>query len=158
MEPDRVSTTIAAALSHYFAKFAAKARSLTAGLTEEEFWTKPYPYGNSAGHLLLHITGNLSYYIGTSIAGTGYVRNRPLEFTDTSRRPKEDVLTALEDAVAMVVRTIEAQKPDDWVRGYEAHGMDDPTRLSALLHCASHFDHHLGQIIYLVKEHERKRA
>ena len=157
MESGRLSNTVAAALSHYFASFTGQARTLTADLSEEEFWTKPYPYGNSVGHLLLHLTGNLSHYIGTHIANTGYVRNRPLEFTDTSHRPKEDVLRALEDAVAMVVRTIEAQQPDDWSRAYAAPGVEDPTRFSMVLHCASHFHHHLGQIIYLAKEHARRR-
>ena len=128
-----------------------------ADLSEEEFWARPYPYGNSAGHLLLHVTGNLNYYIGAEIAGTGYVRNRPLEFTDASRRPKEDVLLALEDAVAMVVRTVEDQTAEDWSRAYEAHGVDDPTRFSIVLRCADHFYHHLGQIIYLAMAHATRR-
>jgi uncharacterized damage-inducible protein DinB len=155
---DRLSNTIAAGLSHYFAAYAARARDLTAALSEEEFWRRPYAYGNSVGHLLLHITGNLNYYVGTQIAGTGYVRDRPLEFTDPSHRPKEDVLSALEDAVAMVVRTVEDQTPEDWSRAYEATGVDDATRFSIVLRCADHFYHHLGQIIYLAKEHARQRT
>ena len=158
MDAEHLSRSIAATLAQHFASYAAQARTLTADLSEDEFWTRPYPYGNSVGHLLLHVTGNLSYYIGTEIAGTGYVRDRPLEFSDSSRRPREDVVSALEDAVAMVVRTVEDQTPDDWARAYQAHGADDPTRLSIVLRCLAHFFHHLGQIIYLVKEHTRRRG
>jgi len=43
-------------------------------LSNEQFWRKPYPYGNSVGHLVLHMTGNLNYYIGARVAGTGYLR------------------------------------------------------------------------------------
>ena len=53
---------------------------------------KPFPFGNSFGHLVLHLTGNLNYYIGTQIAGTGYVRDRDREFTETQHLPKEEVL------------------------------------------------------------------
>lgn len=27
-------------------------------LTDEQFWRNPYTYGNSVGHLVLHLTGN----------------------------------------------------------------------------------------------------
>jgi len=38
-------------------------------LSNEQFWPKPYPYGNSIGHLVLHLTGNLNYYIGARVGG-----------------------------------------------------------------------------------------
>ncbi len=54
-------------------------------LSDEQIWTRPYPYGNSIGNLVLHLTGNLNNYFGGEMGGTGYVRNRPLEFAETSR-------------------------------------------------------------------------
>ena len=35
---------------------------------------------NSGGSLALHLTGNLSHYVGAQLGGTGYVRNRDAEF------------------------------------------------------------------------------
>ena len=58
-------------------------------LSNEQFWRKPYPYGNSIGHLVLHMTGNLNYYIGARVAETGYVRDRDREFTDKQPPAKE---------------------------------------------------------------------
>jgi len=147
--------TVAAEFNKYFGEFAARARALVEPLSDEQFWTRPYPYGNTAGHLLLHITGNLNYYIGAQIAGTGYVRDRDREFTDPLRRPKAEVLQSLDEAVAMVTRTLRAQAADDWARDYSAAGVPDRTRFGIVLRCAQHFHHHLGQIIYLVKEHTR---
>ena len=63
-----------------YAANTARIRELAAPLSNEQFWQKPYPYGNSFGHLVLHLTGNLNYYIGAQIANTGYVRDRPREF------------------------------------------------------------------------------
>ena len=54
-----LNDTVSAALCRRFDAFLHQARSLSASVSEQEFWTKPYPYGNSIGHLVLHVTGNL---------------------------------------------------------------------------------------------------
>ena len=154
---DSVASTLAAALGRHLQTFAAQLRELAAGLSEEEFWTRPYPYGNTFGHLVLHLTGNLNYYIGAQMAGTGYVRDREREFGDPSRAPKAQVLTALDEAVALAVKAIEAQSAADWARDYQAVRSDEPNRLSMVLRCVEHFHHHVGQMIYLAKEHARQR-
>ncbi len=51
-------------------------------IPEDQLWTKPFAFGNSIGHLVLHLTGNLNHYVGALVAGTGYVRDREHEFTD----------------------------------------------------------------------------
>lgn len=128
-------------------------RRLTDSVPEEQFWVKPFPYGNSFGHLVLHIAGNLNYYIGTQIAGTGYVRDREREFTETDHRSKEEVLKELEKAVAIVISTIKTQSVGDWSREYTAVGEPDAeNRFNILLKCSIHFYHHIGQMIYLAKE------
>ncbi len=154
---DSLRETVAAAFSRRFDAFLDQARTLTEGLTDEEFWSRPYAYGNSVGHILLHITGNLDYYIGTEIARTGYVRDRDLEFSDTAKRSKVEVLRDLGAAVDMVKRTILAQSADDWSAPYSATGTDEVDRFGIILRCAHHFHHHLGQVIYLSREHAVRR-
>jgi uncharacterized damage-inducible protein DinB len=143
---------------HYYEEAARKLLALVEPLSDEQLWTRPYSYGNSIGHLLLHLTGNLSYYIGTEIGGTGYVRNRPLEFSDPSRAPKEAVIRNFESAVRTVIATLEKQAEGDWSLPYSGKGMEvAQDRFYAFLHCAGHLSHHTGQIIYLCKELERQR-
>ena len=110
----------------YYEEAAKKLMALVEPLSDEQLWTRPYPYGNSIGHLLLHLTGNLSYYIGTEIAGTGYVRNRPLEFSDSSRAPKDTVVKNFESAVRTVIATLEKQADGDWGRAYSAKAWRSP--------------------------------
>ena len=148
---------MAEAIGRHLQMFAAHARQLAGELSEDEFWTRPYPYGNTFGHLVLHLTGNLNYYIGAQMAGTGYVRDREREFGDPSRAPKAQVLDALDAAVAMAVKTTEAQSAEDWGRDYTAIRTDEPNRISMVLRCVEHFHHHVGQMIYLAKEHARQR-
>lgn len=122
-------------------------------LSSEEFWRKPYPYGNSVGHLVLHLTGNLNYYIGARIAETEYVRDRDKEFTDQRPPSKEETLMRFDRTIEMVAATIRKQSPGDWGRAYAAEREPEATdRFQILLRCAGHAYHHVGQIIYLARE------
>jgi DinB superfamily len=91
----------------------------------------------------------LNYYIGARIAKTGYVRDRPREFNDPNPPAKEEALKRLDDAVAMVVKTVRAQSPEDWSVEYSGAGTNAKIRLDMILQCASHMQHHIGQMIYL---------
>ncbi len=141
--------TIASGLTARYIKLAGIARELATPLSEEQFWAKPFAFGNSFGNLVLHLTGNLNYYIGTQIAQTGYVRDRPLEFSDSTRPSKAEVLKNFDQAIEMVVRTIDSQSEDDWVKEYTAVGSDAHNRYGIVLSCATHLHLHIGQMMYL---------
>lgn len=142
-------STLSTALTQRYAANAARVRELAAPLTNAQFWQKPFPYGNSFGHLVLHLTGNLNYYIGAQIAQTGYVRDRPREFNDPNPPSKDEVLKLFDEAVAMVLKTVEAQSPEDWSAVYSGSGSDAKNRLEMIVQCAAHMQHHIGQMIYL---------
>jgi hypothetical protein len=142
-------STLSSVLAERYYANLARVRELAAPLTEEQFWTKPYHYGNSFGHLVLHLTGNLNYYIGAQIANTGYVRDREREFTEPNPPSKEKALKRLDAAVGMVIETVRAQSPADWSRPYSAINTQCSNRLDMVLQCAAHMQHHIGQMIYL---------
>ena len=140
-------------LSTQYERVRRKVHDLAAPLSDDQLWRRPYPYGNSVGHLILHLTGNLSYYIGTQIAGTGYVRDRPKEFADPSRRPRDEVLGDFDRAVDMVLVALAAQKEADWRAPFSAVGAEGiADRLTMFVRCAAHADHHAGQMIYLCRQ------
>jgi len=147
-----VSSTLAA----YYEEVREQVHKWVDPLSTEDIWRKPYSYGNSIGHLVLHMTGNLNHYIGKNVAGTGYVRNRALEFSDPSKLPKQQVLANFDRTIDMVAATIRAQSADDFLKPYS-----DPTeprsntRFALFLRMAAHAYHHVGQIIYLSKELSR---
>jgi hypothetical protein len=145
----KLHSTLSSILTNRYTTNAARVRELAAPLANAQFWQKPFPYGNSFGHLVLHLTGNLNYYIGTEIAKTGYVRDRPREFNDPNPPPKEEALKRFDDAVDMVLKTIRAQSPEDWSAGYSGVGTDAGNRLEMVIQCAAHMQHHIGQMIYL---------
>jgi uncharacterized damage-inducible protein DinB len=151
-----LNSTIVAGLTARYAKLAGDVRELAAPLSDEQFWKKPFAFGNSFGHLVLHLTGNLNYYIGAQIAATGYVRDRPLEFSDATRPSKSEVLKKFDQAIEMVIDAISNQSAEDWSKEYTAVGVDARDRFAVLLLCVTHLHHHIGQMMYLGFELKRK--
>jgi len=147
--------TIASGLTARYKKLAGIVHELAALLSDEQLWAKPFVFGNSFGHLLLHLTGNLNYYVGAQIAGTGYVRDRPLEFSDAARPSKKEVLEKFDDAIEMVLAAISRQSTEDWSKEYTAVAADARDRFDMVLQCATHLHHHIGQMMYLVFELKR---
>jgi catechol 2,3-dioxygenase-like lactoylglutathione lyase family enzyme len=148
---------MAAAFATSFRDHRDRVHRLADGVSDVQFWARPYAYGNSMGHLVLHLTGNLNFYIGREMAGTGYVRDREREFHDPSPPSKAEALQRLDAAVDLAIATIEAQTVDGWTVAYAAKGADGvPDRFAMFLRAATHFYHHVGQMIYLAKEHARQ--
>lgn len=158
---DNIANVIANGFVCSFRDASQKVRDLSAKLSDEQFWQKPYPYGNSFGHLTLHLIGNLNYFIGAQIARTDFVRDREREFSESSPSGKEATLNQLDETVALVVATIAAENAETWTAAYQATGNVDfvNDHFSVFLRCATHFHHHIGQMIYLEKElSERTRG
>lgn len=154
-----LQATIASGLTERYQTLASRVRDLAAPLTDDQFWRKPFPFGNSFGHLVLHLTGNLNYYIGAQIAGTGYVRDRDREFAEPRHLPKEEVLQRFDQTMAVVLRTVGTQSDENWSASYSAVGAGDVgSRFHMVLKCAAHMDHHVGQMIYLCFELRRAKA
>jgi hypothetical protein len=153
-----LNSELVSVFCNLYAKNAARLHDLAAPLTNSQFWQRPFPYGNSFGHLVLHLTGNLNYYIGAQIAKTGYVRDRPREFNEPNPPTKSEALKNFDAAMEMVQETIRAQLPEDWSAEYSGAGADAKHRLEMIMQCASHMQHHIGQMIYLIYEFNRQSA
>ena len=145
-----LASLTAAEFGRYFRHLASRVERAVRSVGEEQLWTKPFPFGNSIGHLVLHLTGNLNHYVGALVAGTDYVRHREHEFTDPVRHPTEELLANFHRAVDLVVQTIESQD----AAALATPVADQPpiqTRLGLFLVCAAHMNNHIGQMSYLVQ-------
>ena len=137
-------------LVRYFRHLADRVDKAARSVPEDQLWIKPFTFGNSIGHLVLHLTGNLNHYIGSIIAGTGYIRHREHEFTDAARHPRDEVLARFHEAIELVAKTLSTQDESAFLTPVQ----DQPpiqTRLGLFLVCAAHLNNHVGQISYLVQ-------
>src|ERR1700686_1518151 len=145
-----LTQVIAKDLAAYYEMVREETHRWVDPLSEEQVWQRPFAHGNSVGHLLLHTTGNLNYYIGARVAETGYVRDRDREFTEPEPLPKAEVLAAFDRTIAMVIETKKQQSEKDWLKPYSAVPEPEATEQFAIfLRCAGHAYHHVGQLIYL---------
>jgi uncharacterized damage-inducible protein DinB len=124
-------------------------RELTNPLSEQELWTKPIEPGNSVGHLLLHLTGNLNYFVGAQLGGSGYVRDREREFTEAAPPSKAVTLANLEAAVATFRRVVAGLSADQLAAPHPEKRFGSV--LQALIHLVAHFALHRGQMSYLAR-------
>lgn len=123
-------------------------REIEAFADEGDLWRVPPGISNSAGTLTLHLAGNVQYYIGTVLGGTGYVRDRDAEF---ARRdvPQAELLGEIDAALGAVERGMARVRDVDLAQSYP----DPPRGLAVttgqyLVHLISHFTYHLGQVDY----------
>jgi len=145
-----LARTAALEFASYFRHMAARVEKAARSITDEQLWIKPFPFGNSIGHLVVHLTGNLNHYIGTLVAGSGYVRNREYEFIDPARPTSDELLARFHQTVDMVVRTLEAQDDASFLKPVP-NQPPIQTRLGLFLVCAAHMNNHIGQMSYLVQ-------
>jgi uncharacterized damage-inducible protein DinB len=136
--------------ARYFRHLGGRVENAATAIPEDQLWTKPFAYGNSIGHLVLHLTGNLNHYVGALVAGTGYVRDREHEFTDSDMYSRDEVLARFREAVDLVIRTVESQDEADFATPVDAQ-KPIQTRFGLLLVCAAHLNNHIGQMSYLVQ-------
>ena len=122
-------------------------RELAAPLDERQFWAKPLEPGNSFGHLVLHLTGNLNWFVGAQLGGTGYVRDREREFADAHPPAKVEALAKLDEAVATFRRVVSGLSAEALAAPHPTERFGDV--LNTLVHLVSHFALHRGQMSYI---------
>jgi hypothetical protein len=116
---------------------------------DESPWRTLPGVTNSAANLALHVAGNLQHYVGAVLDGSGYVRNRELEF---GRRAgsRAQLVGELERARQAVRAGLTRLAPERLSEPFpeEVGGVSPPIGLF-LLHLAVHLGFHLGQAGYL---------
>src|SRR5947209_11561643 len=95
-----VAKLACAALIEELEQLRDEARKAAEALTEKQLWARPVEPGNSVGHLILHLTGNLNFFIGAQLGGSGYRRDREREFSESEPPSKPTLLGNLDGAVA----------------------------------------------------------
>src|SRR4029453_8859630 len=68
---------------------------------DETVWQTVPGVTNAAGNLALHVAGNLQYYVGGVLGGSGYVRNREAEFGRRSGA-RSEIVAEINAAIAAV--------------------------------------------------------
>lgn len=129
-------------------------KSLTE-ISEEEVWLKPNESLNSIANLILHLCGNITQYIISSLGETEDIRERDLEFSTSKGLNKSELLTKLEAIVDNAKHVIYDSDLEQLlkiriVQGFSFSGV------GVILHVVEHYSYHTGQIAFWVKQLKNK--
>jgi hypothetical protein len=115
---------------------------------EADLWIVRHEISNSAGNLCLHLLGNLNAYIGANLGKTGYVRDRPAEFS-LKDIPKDDLLNNIK-SVSTIIEKVFLESAEDVLHEiYPEEVLGYPMNTEYfLIHLYGHLNYHLGQINY----------
>lgn len=119
-------------------------------INEEEIWQQPNESLNSIGNLVLHLCGNMTQYIISSLGEKDDVRNRDKEFNTKGGFTKKELLKKLEDTVDDAKRVIFDAKSEQLVKNRSVQGFSF-SGVGVIIHAVEHYSYHTGQIAFWVK-------
>ena len=115
---------------------------------ETNLWIIDRNIANSAGNLCLHLIGNLNTYIGATLGGSNYIRNRELEFS-LKNIPKQELINMIQATLITVTQTIEKITEEQLNIEYPMLVLQEKTSTGFfMVHLTTHLAYHLGQINY----------
>jgi uncharacterized damage-inducible protein DinB len=128
----------------------SKLRTCLDELDDSEIWKRPNKHSNSAGNLMLHLSGNIRQWIISSLGNVEDSREREKEFAADGGYSKsqlaEKLFSTLEEA-KKIIQNISAEEilKKRKVQGYYYSG------IAIIIHVTEHYSYHTGQIIFWTK-------
>lgn len=119
-------------------------------LDESQIWLKPNSALNSMGNLVLHLSGNITQYIISTLGGAPDHRNRDAEFAATGGKTKAELKALFNQVIEQSIACIHKTSDADLallkkVQVYELTGV------GIIIHVTEHLSYHTGQIAFLTK-------
>ncbi|MBN8680225.1 MAG: DUF1572 family protein [Chitinophagales bacterium] len=121
-----------------------------AELSEEELWQRPNEASNSVGNLMLHLCGNITQYILSSLAGRPDQRMRDAEFAAEGGYTKAELLQKLQETVNAATQVIRQASREEMLRERTVQGFQ-MSGIAIAVHVCEHYSYHTGQIAFWVK-------
>lgn len=123
-------------------------REVEAYPSDADMWELLPGIANPGGNLVLHLAGNIQYFVGNVLGKNGYVRNRDAEFANRDL-PRAELLGEIDRAIAAVDTGLGQISDADLAKPYpETVGGVASTTGAFLAHFAVHLAYHLGQVDY----------
>jgi uncharacterized damage-inducible protein DinB len=119
-------------------------------LSEREIWWRPNAASNSAGNLVLHLSGNVRQWIISGLGDAQDQRDRDREFTERGPIPRRVLIALIRETVDEACSVLDRLSENSLVRIHSIQGF----RVSgtyAVSQVVTHFAYHTGQIIFLTK-------
>ena len=120
-------------------------------LSEEQVWLHPNNASNSVGNQLLHLSGNITQYIISSLGESKDLRNRDAEFAVTGGFSKEELWKKFTETISQAKTIIENTSDEKLTAIHSVQGFQF-SGTGIILHVVEHLSYHTGQIVFYVKQ------
>lgn len=115
---------------------------------EDDIWQIKEGISNSGGNLTLHLIGSLNHFIGATLAGNGYVRERDKEFS-LKNIPRTQLIEGISNITAIIKNTLPALSEVDLQKDFPVSFNNKISSTGfILMHLLAHLSYHLGQVNY----------
>lgn len=119
-------------------------------LSKEQVWLKPNPSSNSIGNLILHLCGNISQYILSSLGELPDQRQRDLEFSAKGGFNKKELFEKFDTVIKKSAAVIRDCDEASLLKIRSVQGFD-LSGIGIIIHVVEHLTYHTGQIAYWTK-------
>lgn len=119
-------------------------------LNDAEIWDRPNTSSNSIGNLILHLCGNITQYVISSLGETEDVRNRREEFELKDGYSKHELMKKLKNVVQRAKAELLRLSNESLTKKRSVQGFN-MTGTGIVLHVVEHYSYHTGQIVSLTK-------
>jgi uncharacterized damage-inducible protein DinB len=119
-------------------------------LSEDQVWQKPNKSSNSIANLTLHLCGNITQYILSSLGNTEDIRARDLEFSTTNGYSKKELFDKINQVILASVEVIKNCKEEQLLEVKQVQGFEF-SGIGIIIHVVEHLSYHTGQIAFWTK-------
>lgn len=119
-------------------------------LSEKEVWQRPNKSSNSIGNLIVHLCGNITQYIISSLGDSKDIRNRDLEFSMDREFTKAQLVQLLQKTVSKATEIIKHLDSSKLLKIHSVQGFE-LSGIGIIIHVVEHYSYHTGQISFYTK-------
>lgn len=119
--------------------------------SEADIWKRPNGSSNTIGNIIIHLCGNITQYIHSSLGEVPDVRERDAEFAADGGKSKEELMAMLRQTVEkanQVMKNMDRSRLLE-VRSVQAYEF---SAIGIIIHVVEHFSYHTGQVAFWVKQ------
>ncbi|NNC86097.1 MAG: DUF1572 family protein [Bacteroidia bacterium] len=115
---------------------------------ESTMWVLNEEIKNTAGNLALHLCGNLKHFIGATLNGSDYKREREKEFSNKNIS-SEEIKKNIDESIDVVENYFDGVNENDFDKLFPINVFKkEMTTRHMIIHLYGHLNYHLGQINY----------
>jgi uncharacterized damage-inducible protein DinB len=126
-------------------------------LTDEQILARPNKVSNSVANIVIHLMGNITQYILSSLGGASDERDRNNEFVPRDHFDRALLVSKVDQVFNIAKETMQSMTEEEllrkrFVQGFYFDG------IAIILHVVEHASYHVGQVTYLTKMYTNKET